>query len=665
MTPPRSLGPFLSLFGLAGVVLYAWVRYFLPQSALAPFVGILSLIFLTGGLFFFIGTQISRRWRTPARLLRWNAILSTLGIGNFLLWAFLSLLLPPEMERSYALITALAEIGITLQVSGHLALTGHLIGIRSRPEKTIAIGLYFALMSLVLLLNTAFPTAAAFLAPLLWVGILPLLYFSEWLQEVASRQIPEALIFLGGALGILFLEWEVLPPLFFSPSPPLLRIIHSLLVALIFLHGGWVVVPLLLRLLRLSRGEQDILELMTEFLKQQQRSTSAQDILEISSQTFQKLPAVGGVLLILRSSPEESRQVSSISDPNLYHALRKKFFQVSGTEAFVEVVSSLQKENKSLPDLSAIFIQRPLVRLSGALLNQTLSVAAVSEKSDGFEEKDIQLITTLAEQTALFLENLERRQYQEQLLTARKESDFLRETREALMPPPPPILKRVDFHVHFEQYDRTIGGDYYQIYEYAEGDVVDFWLSDSAGSGIAAAYQMAQARAALNTLWLQKLPAEELILRLNDALKRVFHKNNFLAATLLRFDFLKREYLLMRAGTPEIFYWDPLTDTADILRPPGIVLGNASSQTIRRILVPERGELHPGSLFMLFSDGLSEASNLAGEMFGTDRLFSLFKAHVHATPKEIAQAIMSALHEFTGGTSLGDDGTLLVVRYLG
>lgn len=665
MIPGRSAGSAVSIFGLSGILLYAWLRYFSPDSALALPFAAGGFLLITAGAYLLLSTQVARRWRTPARLLRWNAILSVIALGHFFVWGLFSLLIPADAYRTYALITSLTEIGIILQTAGHLAIAGHLIGVRMRPVKLTVLLSYFILVAVVFLLRIVAPTVGTFVTPLLWVGILPLLYFSEWLQEVASRRIPEALLLLAGTLVILFVEWQILPPLFFESYPPALAELHSLLVGVIFLHGGWVVVPLLLRLTQSSRSEGAALELMTEFLAQQQRSTAPGAVLEIARDTLRKLPAVGGIFLLLRSSPEEVLEVTTFSGGTLPEHIKRLLLQRSGTEAYVEVVDSLQRASQGLPDRSLILIQRPLLRLSGALLNQTLSVAVLSAASDGFEERDIELITTLSEQTALFLENLERRSYQEQLLTTRKEIDFLRETREALMPPPPPILKRVDFYVHFEQYDRTIGGDYYQIHEYPEGDMVDFWLSDSAGSGIAAAYQMAQARAALNTLWLQKLPAEDLIFRLNDALKRVFHKNNFLAATLLRFDFTKKEYVLLRAGNPEVFYWNPLTDEVDILRPSGIVLGNASSQIIGRILTPERGRLLPGSLFFFFSDGFSEAASASGEMFGTERLLSLFKTHVHATPKEIALSVVQAVRDFTGGTSLGDDGTLLVVRYLG
>ncbi|MCX7606823.1 MAG: SpoIIE family protein phosphatase [Bacteroidia bacterium] len=664
MSRTWNWGPLPATLSAALFLLYLWLRYFSPYSPVGG-VGLVAFLAAWVGGYALLGQYVPRRWRTPGRLLRWNALLALIGLAHTLLWGLLTLAISPDLERLSALIRGFLEVGVAIQATGHLIFISHLVLSRPRREKLWSVAGFFGLTVLLLSLRLLSPSLAPYLMPLLWLGILPLLYFSQWLEDVATRQMPEALLLTGSTVVGLFLGWQVLPSLFFSELPPLYSALYPLLLAVLFLHGGWLLIPILLRLTRLSRTDTSSLELLTDFLARQQRSSSPQETIDVTCETLRKIPAVGGVYIELRLPLEKTLVASTMGTGPLQDSLRGLLRQRSGTESYVEVLSSLQKFNRNLPDLSAVLIQRPMSLLHGAVLSQTLSVGILSRQPDGFEERDIHLLTTLTEQAALFLENLERHSYQEQLLTARKEADFLRETREALLPPPPPILKKIDYHVLFEQYDRTIGGDYYQIYEYPDGEVVDFWLSDSAGSGIAAAYQMAQARGALNTVWLRHLSPDALILEVNDALKRVFHKNNFLAATLLRFDLRRKEYILLRAGNPEVFYWNPLTEKVEILRPSGIVLGNASSQIIGRILTPERGKLLSGSLFMIFSDGFTEATNSTGEMFGTERLLDLFQTH-HALPaREIASHILQAVRTFIEGHSLGDDGTLLLVRYTG
>lgn len=646
------------------LLLYLWVRYFSPAFPAEVF-GLLATAAGGIGVYLGLAEYIPRRFRTPARLLRWNAFLAAIGLAHVLVWGFLSTFVSSEEGRLSALLKGVVEIGIAAQVVLHAAFIAHLTLTRFHPHKRWAVIAFFGLAGLGLVLRWVAPAWAPYLTPLLWVAILPVLYFSQGLLEAVEHQPRETFLLIILSLVSLFFTWQVLPELFLGEAAPLYEGLSPVLWAFILLHGGWLLIPILLKLAQVGRGEAGSLELLTAFLARQQRSTSAEEILRTTADFLKRLPSVAGVVLELRLPLEQTHRVSSSVSDLLAETLRQLLHRTHAPEGRIEVLSTLQRYHGRLPDQAAILVWQPVALLHGAMLYQILQVAVLGKRRDSFEERDIQLITTVVEQTALFLENLEQRAYHEQLLTARKEADFLRETREALLPPPSPILPAVDFHVLFEQYDRTIGGDYYQIYEHPSGKWVDFWLSDSAGSGIAAAYQMAQARAALNTLWLQPLSPDGLIFQLNDALKRVFHKNNFLAATLLRFDLEQKEYVLYRAGNPEVFYWNPLTETAEILRPSGIVLGNASSQIIRRILVPEKGRLLPGSLFLLFSDGFTEATSPQGEMFGTERLFALFSTYHRLPVEDLAYRILEAVQAFTGGSSLGDDGTLLVIRYTG
>jgi serine phosphatase RsbU (regulator of sigma subunit) len=668
----RSKGILITTFSVFFLLLYLWIRYFSPRFP-SSFLGICAFLGLWAGGYLWLQELIPRRYRLPARFLRWNALVAVLGLTHVLLWGVILGLFKPEAapttpaaERLISLLTAILDGGILLQAAVHFILASHLISTRPTPQKRWSLIGFFALAALILFLQAGRVPFSSYLTPVLWIGTFPLLYYSQWLQDITQKSLWENLLLIIAAFVALFIGWEVFPSLLLPEVGPLYEVLYPILLTGIFLHGGWVIVPLLLRVARIAAPEEGSLELLTDFLAQQQRATTTQEVLQTAQQAFLQVPAVGGVVIELRTPLEKSLRFSSYAtDSAIGQELLALLHAKSGGDPSAEVVVSLQKRRKDLPDHSALLVVRPVSLLQGAALYRTLSVAIESREPDGFEEKDITLLSTLVEQTALFLESIERRSYQEQLLTARKEADFLRETREALLPPPPPILNKVDFHILFEQYDKTIGGDYYQIHEYPQGNIVDFWLSDCAGSGIAAAYQMAQARGALNTLWLRQLPPETLLLELNDALKRVFYKNNFIAATLLRFDLERKEYTLLRAGTPEVFYWNPFTQTAEILRPSGIVLGNASSSIINRILVPERGKLLPGSLFMLFSDGFTEASNAQGEMFSTETLFSLFQRYAALPVEEMALRILEAVRHFVGDTSLGDDGTLLVIRYTG
>jgi sigma-B regulation protein RsbU (phosphoserine phosphatase) len=78
-----------------------------------------------------------------------------------------------------------------------------------------------------------------------------------------------------------------------------------------------------------------------------------------------------------------------------------------------------------------------------------------------------------------------------------------------------------------------------------------------------------------------------------------------------------------------------------------------------------QAKLMPGDTLVLFSDGVTEAEDVSGKLFGVARLQDVLAGH-HASPlDELKQSIVKAVEGFSAGTSQADDLTLLLVRYNG
>jgi sigma-B regulation protein RsbU (phosphoserine phosphatase) len=75
--------------------------------------------------------------------------------------------------------------------------------------------------------------------------------------------------------------------------------------------------------------------------------------------------------------------------------------------------------------------------------------------------------------------------------------------------------------------------------------------------------------------------------------------------------------------------------------------------------------LEQGDLLVLYSDGVIEAANAAGEEFGEHRLIAAVESGAHEEPSHIRDRILRAVREFTGSDVLADDQTLLAIRYTG
>ena len=77
------------------------------------------------------------------------------------------------------------------------------------------------------------------------------------------------------------------------------------------------------------------------------------------------------------------------------------------------------------------------------------------------------------------------------------------------------------------------------------------------------------------------------------------------------------------------------------------------------------GALAPGDTLVLYTDGVNEAMNLQDEMFDLERVQEVVARHATASVEDLRVAILGAVEEFTRGTYLADDLTLLIIRYHG
>ena len=73
--------------------------------------------------------------------------------------------------------------------------------------------------------------------------------------------------------------------------------------------------------------------------------------------------------------------------------------------------------------------------------------------------------------------------------------------------------------------------------------------------------------------------------------------------------------------------------------------------------------LEAGDTFVLFSDGVSEAMNVADDFYGEDRLLAVLAAEADRAVANIVKLVVADVHAFANGAKQSDDITVLAVRY--
>ena len=115
----------------------------------------------------------------------------------------------------------------------------------------------------------------------------------------------------------------------------------------------------------------------------------------------------------------------------------------------------------------------------------------------------------------------------------------------------------------------------------------------------------------------------------------------------------------VRAGhDPGIFY-DPGQDHFEDLAGPGLALGVDSEWNYETI---RKEGLKQGQIIVLGTDGIWEAQNPAGQMFGKEAISRIIREHADADANALLDAIIDALDNFRNGVHLQDDVTLIVVK---
>jgi len=235
----------------------------------------------------------------------------------------------------------------------------------------------------------------------------------------------------------------------------------------------------------------------------------------------------------------------------------------------------------------------------------------------------------------------------------RLELEEAREIQQGLMPRRMPNLPGFTLASAWQP-AHMVGGDYLAAFKFDHARAA-LCVADVAGKGFPAALLMSNMQAALKSLASDSVSPSELCGKLNKLMCGNTPLRKFITCFYGELDIATRKLTFTNAGhnPPMLVRRDGACLRLD---EGGRVIGAFPDSTFTQ----QEIQLYEGDKLLLFTDGVTEARNAAGEEFGDARLQDCLRSYIGRNAAELRTLILDEVTEFCDG-NFDDDATLLIV----
>lgn len=231
--------------------------------------------------------------------------------------------------------------------------------------------------------------------------------------------------------------------------------------------------------------------------------------------------------------------------------------------------------------------------------------------------------------------------------------------RQQSLLPSAPGLSGFQTAVYYHPLDE-LGGDWYDFIPLPGGRLA-LVVGDVSGHGVQAAVITGMAKKVLRIRLRETPDLLAALAKANEDLREELAQDNFVTAVVAVVDSEKRSVTYARAGHPPGLLLVPGPDVIP-LEAPGPVLGMLPTPAFSRILRSETRDLPPGSVLLLYSDGLEDARDRAGEEFGADRVAVTLASIAEEDASILLASLALQVDEHTEGAGPDDDVTAIALR---
>ena len=376
--------------------------------------------------------------------------------------------------------------------------------------------------------------------------------------------------------------------------------------------------------------------------------------------------SISGVFPSLIKAPKHMFNALASTPSRLNNYLYKTDFKLVDTP-FVEAINlkhSIQLDESAVNQRlkSTILDCWGMLIIPLILDNSVFGVLAIVNRKDqkDFDNEDLLLANSLAEMAGIvvnhilsFKEIQDKRKQDRQLQIASVIQNHLL----------PQKLPSTDFYDIAARYQTAyqVGGDYYDFINVDE-DHLGIVVADVSGKGSPAGLVMATTRSLFSVIAKGETSPSKTLIKLNNYLVRLIPKDMFITIVYVIFNKKTGQFVYSRAGHEHIIYCSKKGAPVNLGSGAGMVVGMLDNSIFKTTLTDETYKLAPNDFILLYTDGLTEALNPAGEEFGVKNLNDVIKVIKNMDADSALECLMHRIKRFTEDEPPYDDITVVMIK---
>lgn len=273
-----------------------------------------------------------------------------------------------------------------------------------------------------------------------------------------------------------------------------------------------------------------------------------------------------------------------------------------------------------------------------------------------FTQADLDLLTTIASSAAIAIENARLYQVAVEKGRMERELQMAHDIQAGLLPHETPQIPGWEFAAHWQP-AREVSGDYYDFIP-LHGGQLGIVVADVSDKGMPAALFMALTRSTVRASMSHAHSPADGITHANQLICADAADGMFVTLFYALLDPEASEITYVNAGhNPPLLYRAEQDQLVELTRT-GMAMGVMEDSAFEQRTV----QLDPGDFVLLYTDGVTDATDAQEQEFGEERLHHIILQEQHTPVAKVIAALEQTLYEFVGASSPFDDITIVAIR---